>query len=510
MKCLLLLCVLVCSAVGYKILCFHPIPSKSHFHLVTGIVHPLVKAGHEVTFVTVFPEAVKDKSKNLRVVDLSHHKKFLEYIDMSDPKVTMTDVQMLSYNLSVSLVQTPAVQDMMVNEQFDAIVTEWFFTEIEAGYAAVQGVPWILLSGNVYHSQVEQIVDAVRSLPILPGIHSRNQLPLTFWQRVQNTLFYCLMSFDEWRSYSVFKAEYEKHFGAIAAARGVPLPPFEDVHRNVSIVLSDSHPSFSPAISKPPNVIEIAGYHIDANIPDLPKDLQDILDSSTHGVIYFSMGSVLKATALKEKTRKELIEVFGSLKQTVLWKFDETFENLPKNIHVRSWMPQSSILAHPNVKVFITHGGLLSTLESLQYGVPLLAIPVFADQPHNAARSVQTGQAVQVQYSPDMAPKVKEALFELLRNDSYSKKAKYLSKLFKNRLNKPSELITHYIELAIETKGALHLRSIVKYYKWYEYLMLDQALLLIVVLYIVYSVLRRAINVLTKEEPKKSSKKKRD
>ncbi|KAL0120587.1 hypothetical protein PUN28_008344 [Cardiocondyla obscurior] len=43
-------------------------------------------------------------------------------------------------------------------------------------------------------------------------------------------------------------------------------------------------------------------------------------------------------------------------------------------------MPQSKILKHPNIKAFITHGGLLSTQEAIMYGVPLIGIPLFAEQ----------------------------------------------------------------------------------------------------------------------------------
>ena len=42
-----------------------------------------------------------------------------------------------------------------------------------------------------------------------------------------------------------------------------------------------------------------------------------------------------------------------------------------------------SFLAHPKVKVFITHGGGLSCQESVYHGVPLIALPIFGDQPKN-------------------------------------------------------------------------------------------------------------------------------
>lgn len=71
-------------------------------------------------------------------------------------------------------------------------------------------------------------------------------------------------------------------------------------------------------------------------------------------------------------------------KYTFLWKF-ETKEKLPvalpRNVKIQAWMPQNDILGHVNTKLFMSHCGLLSAQESLWYGVPVLAFPVFADQP---------------------------------------------------------------------------------------------------------------------------------
>lgn len=38
---------------------------------------------------------------------------------------------------------------------------------------------------------------------------------------------------------------------------------------------------------------------------------------------------------------------------------------------------------HPKVKLFISHGGLLGINEAVNAGVPVLGIPIFADQSTN-------------------------------------------------------------------------------------------------------------------------------
>ena len=47
--------------------------------------------------------------------------------------------------------------------------------------------------------------------------------------------------------------------------------------------------------------------------------------------------------------------------------------------------------AHPNVKLFITHGGLLSTQETIHRGVPVVGIPIMGDQRLNMLKTQSLG-----------------------------------------------------------------------------------------------------------------------
>ena len=51
---------------------------------------------------------------------------------------------------------------------------------------------------------------------------------------------------------------------------------------------------------------------------------------------------------------------------------------------VPSWAPQIELLGHDSTVGFLTHCGWNSTLESVMYGVPLIAWPLFAKQRMNA------------------------------------------------------------------------------------------------------------------------------
>lgn len=74
------------------------------------------------------------------------------------------------------------------------------------------------------------------------------------------------------------------------------------------------------------------------------QNLQKLLDEAKDGVIYFSMGSNLKSKDLPQQLKDDFLKLFGSLKQKVLWKFEEELPNLPKNVQILQWAPQKSIL----------------------------------------------------------------------------------------------------------------------------------------------------------------------
>ncbi|KAK7838128.1 anthocyanidin 3-O-glucosyltransferase 5 [Quercus suber] len=56
---------------------------------------------------------------------------------------------------------------------------------------------------------------------------------------------------------------------------------------------------------------------------------------------------------------------------------------------VPSWAPQVAVLRHPSTGAFLSHCGWNSTLESITYGVPMIAWPLYAEQRMNAAMLVE-------------------------------------------------------------------------------------------------------------------------
>ena len=69
------------------------------------------------------------------------------------------------------------------------------------------------------------------------------------------------------------------------------------------------------------------------------------------------------------------------------------------------------------MKLFITHGGLLSTQESTYHGVKVLGLPLFGDQIGNMAEVEAQGWGKYLEWDNLSSELLKSTIEELLSND---------------------------------------------------------------------------------------------
>ena len=72
--------------------------------------------------------------------------------------------------------------------------------------------------------------------------------------------------------------------------------------------------------------------------------------------------------------------------------------SLSPNIKVMDWLPQNDLLAHKDIKAFVSHVGHNSLYEAAYHGVPVVAFPLFADQFYNAKKVVHFGLGLRVDH----------------------------------------------------------------------------------------------------------------
>lgn len=76
-----------------------------------------------------------------------------------------------------------------------------------------------------------------------------------------------------------------------------------------------------------------------------------------------------------------------------------------------------NVAAHPNIRVFISHCGKMSSIEASYRGVPVVGIPFFLDQRLNLRDLVNKGVGVELDYKSITKENILAALREVLNND---------------------------------------------------------------------------------------------
>jgi MGT family glycosyltransferase len=87
---------------------------------------------------------------------------------------------------------------------------------------------------------------------------------------------------------------------------------------------------------------------------------------------------------------------------------------VPDNFLVSAYVPQLDILSR--ARVFVTHAGMNSTMESLYYGVPMVAVPQTQEQVVTARRIAEMGLGIALEKEAVNVAMLRDAI-ELVAND---------------------------------------------------------------------------------------------
>ncbi|XP_053615914.1 UDP-glucosyltransferase 2-like isoform X2 [Plodia interpunctella] len=491
------------------LVCFS-VPVKSLNILGEGVARHLVNAGHEVTYITAFP--IKEKVKNLHMIDVSSNQNIFEGDDILNIKYVLENraveadmlyMQTRVYEIAAATFQHENVQSLLKKDQhFDVVVADYIETELYAAFAALYNCPMVWLYSMGAHWEPLRLIEGPAHPAYSMDYLTAHVPPFSFLQRVDQLWTQIKWSFlKEFFTMPKEEAFYKQFFGPLLSERGRPLPEYRELIYNASMVLANEHHAMGNVPATPQNFRFIGGCHIMTPIKPLPQDLQTLMDNAKHGVIYFSMGSTWKSKDAPHQLKMELLAMFAELKQTVIWKHEEPLENVPKNVHIVHWAPQTSILAHPNLLFFITHGGLFSSTEALHFGVPIIGVPIYFDQFININKAIKKGYALTAELSVHWADNLRKPIQMMLTDPSYKAKAKELSNLYHDRAIPAHHELVFSVEHAVRTGGAVHLRSPALHVPLYQKLYLDLVALILLGLFVALGFYRKS---------RRSGKKKRD
>ncbi|XP_078051500.1 UDP-glycosyltransferase UGT5-like [Augochlora pura] len=356
-------------------------------------------------------------------------------------------------------------------------------------------VPMIALMTSSFHDWLDDVTGNLNNPSFVPGLFSTFGQRMGFWDRLLNTVLVNYVSYNIAYHMDIMSKHVKDHFDIDVSVR--------DLHKDVALYLVNSHHSLNGIKPTTNGVVEVGGLHVTENGDPLSPEVKKWLDESTHGCIYFTFGSMIRIETFPESTMKAIYTVFENIAPVrVLMKVakkEDLLPGLPKNVMVQPWFPQVTIFKHKNVKAFITHGGLMGLQEAVYFGIPLVGVPVFGDQPTNLRNAAAKKLAVSLSSPENITVETLSYAIDKVLNDvEYRTNMKRVSTLFKDRPMKAIDTAIYWVEYVgrhgnILQSPAIHLA-------WWQQKLLDVygfllACLLIAILVVVY-VLRKITRLL--------------
>ena len=216
------------------------------------------------------------------------------------------------------------------------------------------------------------------------------------------------------------------------------------------------------------------------------------MDKAKKGAVLFSMGSNLKPDKMNPETINAIFKALASLEQSVIIKWDD-LSKIPvksSNLLYKKWLPQDDILAHPKIKLFITHAGKGGVAEAQYHAVPMVALPAFADQQNNADQITTLGYGEQMDIKTLNEADFKKTLVKVLSEPSYAINVAKFSKMYRDRPLTAKQSVVYWTEYILRHHGAAHMQSPLVHMNFIQANNLDLFACIGLVLYLVYRIFK--------------------
>ncbi|KAM9742740.1 UDP-glucuronosyltransferase 2B31-like isoform 2-T2 [Dama dama] len=299
----------------------------------------------------------------------------------------------------------------------------------------------------------------------VPVMFSELSDRMTFMERIKNMLY--ILYFDFF-----FQTHNEKKWNQFYSEALGRQTTLSETMGKAEIWLIRTYWDFQFPHPLLPNFEFVGGLHCKPAKP-LPKEIEEFVQSSgENGIVVFTLGSMI--TNMTEERANTIASALAQIPQKVLWRYSgKKPDTLGPNTRLYDWIPQNDLLGHPKTKAFITHGGTNGIYEAIYHGIPMVGLPLFADQPDNIAHMKAKGAAVKLDLETMSTRDLFNALNEVINNPSYKQNVMWLSTIQRDQPMKPLDRAVFWIEFVMRHKGAQHLRPAIHDLTWYQYHSLD-------------------------------------
>uniref|UniRef100_A0A1B0A5W0 UDP-glycosyltransferases domain-containing protein n=1 Tax=Glossina pallidipes TaxID=7398 RepID=A0A1B0A5W0_GLOPL len=455
-------------------------------HNVTVVVTQIPKVNHErINTVLIPPVAEKEASLHKRLSELAKKK-----INFWNSLQKYFSIMRLLNDMEMDALQDERFAQLYDNPgtKFDLVILGYCFNSFQFGVAAKLNTPLMLswMFGPAHF--INDYVGNPNEIAYVPHMNMALEpgKRMNFAERLQNFLGSIIID----TLHEILDYCNQHFYNQVFPNDGI-FPTYQEMKNNVSLIFCNSHFTEGPIRPNVPAIIEIGGIQVKDKPDPLPEDISFFLDESKiHGAILFCLGSGLISDYIKPDVIKTVFQVLSNLKQNVIWKWDD-LTNTPgisQNIIYKQWIPQDDILAHPNLKLFITHAGKGGVAEAQYHGVPMVALPLFGDQDSNAAKVVTSGYGLELDVLNLTNDQLRFAINEVLVNPFYRENVQQFSRLYRDRPLTARQSVAFWTNYVIRNHGAAHMQSPLVHMNFIQSVNIDVIASLGIVSYIIYKI----------------------
>jgi zeaxanthin glucosyltransferase len=381
-------------------------PYSGHLNPLSALGRELQKRGHRVTILHISDLEAKVRSEELEFYPIGQAiyqpgalaESFRQLTKLSEIAALRYSVDFCRYMTEIICQDAPTASRSI---GIDALIVDQL-EPVGQVVAQFLDLPFICVSsGQVIHRQSD-----------VPPFFTPWSYSNASWARIRNTVAYQILD----RSCQPILRVINQY------CQQWKLPAYHKIYQSVTKLahISQQPIDFEFPVSNLPDHFHYTGPFRNPS----PRSVYFPFDQLTgQPLIYASLGSV-------QNTKQEIFHCIAAACQDLDVQLvithgggmsADAVRSLPGTPLVVDYAPQLEVLARASLT--ITHGGMNTVLDSLSYGVPLVAIPITFEQPGTGSRIrwTQTGEVLKL--SQLSAPALRTAIQRVLSDQTYQQNA---------------------------------------------------------------------------------------
>jgi len=439
-------------ATSHQRVLFATEPGMGHVHPLLPVMHTLQAGGHAVALATSRLYQGRIEREGLPFYPLGPHYSE-ERLEEFFPLIRYLRLHYLRVSYDFLRIFMASVPSRI--PELRRIARDFRPTVVVAGpltfaaqlFCEQQGLPWAVLS-PMTHFMTPSLHAPPAGFPRVETLPPALRLPYRLGLRGAIRIATALMA--PWRR---ALNRYRRQLGLPPHADPLSphvLAPFLLIH-----TCSREYDYNRPGL--PPQV-----HYVGPTVWDRPVDWQapDWLGQlpANKPLVYVSLGTVFNT---RLGVFRKIIRALGRLDVLGLVVTGPgcppgLFSAVPPNVRVEAYIPQTVLQTELKTRpaLIISHGGVNTVMTALSHGIPLLCIPLGADQPDNAQRCVDAGAGLRLDRRLLTTARLTHAIRTLLSQDSFTRQARKMQRSLR-RHNGPEEATALIVRLA-ETRAPVY------------------------------------------------------